>query len=160
VIEWLADKVCNKMVFDKNICEKVIFVTCGPSEYFNSSRMAVYTTHTPAGASVKDMVHFAQMTLSGRFQMYDYGQEDNLKHYNQTTAPEYDINDVKIPVALYWGSEDWLSNPIDVQYLRFNLPFVVDDFELPTYNHLDFVWGLNSKDYLYPRVLQMMKNFK
>jgi hypothetical protein len=44
------------------------------------------------------------MAVNGKFQMYDFGNEFlNRKHYNQTKPPIYDINNVKTPVALYWG---------------------------------------------------------
>jgi hypothetical protein len=38
--------------------------------------------------------------------MYDYGSaKENFEHYNQTTAPLYSLNNIKIPVAIYWVSD-------------------------------------------------------
>lgn len=73
MIEWLADHFCNRKTYDKLVCENVLFVLCGPSRYLNASRVAVYETHSPAGTSVKNLAHFSQMVISGKFQAYDYG---------------------------------------------------------------------------------------
>ncbi len=75
----------------------------GPSSYINTTRLAVYQTHM-TGTSVKNMVHFAQIFISGKFQMYDYGSNrQNLIYHNQTTPPLYDLKNIQTPVALYWG---------------------------------------------------------
>ena len=43
----------------------------------------MYTSHSPAGTSVKNIVHYAQSIDSGKFQMFNYGPEENIKIYNQ-----------------------------------------------------------------------------
>ena len=82
-----------------------------------------------------------------------------MKYYNQTTPPLYDITQVKVPVALYWGQNDWLADPTDVEYIRKNLPNIVDDLSIDSYDHIDFVWATNTKDVLYERVMQLMQKF-
>ena len=67
--------------------------------------------HTPAGTSTQTVLHFAQMVNSGRFCKYDYGQEENQRKYGQATPPEYDLRQVKVPVTLIWGQNDWLADP-------------------------------------------------
>ena len=64
-IQKFGDK-CNLEVVDKKICENILFMFCGPSKFLNQTRVAVYLTHTPAGTSVKNVVHFAQLVISGR----------------------------------------------------------------------------------------------
>ena len=48
-----------------------------------------------------------QSLISGKFQRYDY-LEQNLKHYNSTTPPEYQLSNVKAAMYLYHGTEDLL----------------------------------------------------
>ncbi len=92
--------------------------------------------------------------------MYDYGcANDNKKHYNQTSPPEYDLGRVNVPVALYWAQNDWLADPIDVQYLKKKLPNIVDELNIKFYNHLDFVWAINAKSVLYDRMIKLMLKF-
>lgn len=126
----------------------------------NSSRVAVYTTHSPAGSSVKDLVHFSQLVVSGLMQKYDFGSPaENQAHYNQSIPPVYDLRLIKTPVALYSSSNDWLADPEDVKFIRANLPNIVDDYEVDSWNHLDFIWAVDTREYLYDRMLKLMKKF-
>ena len=100
---WLADKVCNIETTNKLLCKNLMFIITGPSSLINITRLSVYDTHL-TGTSVKNIVHFAQMAISGKFQMFDYGSaKANLAFHNQTSPPLYDLRNVKTPVALYWG---------------------------------------------------------
>ena len=92
--------------------------------------------------------------------MYDFGTKgNNLKHYNQTEPPLYDLNKVQVPVALYWAVNDWLADPKDVEFLRQNLPNIVDDYEVLDWNHLDFVWAVNTKQEIYDRMVKLMDSY-
>ncbi|CAF0886086.1 unnamed protein product [Brachionus calyciflorus] len=159
MIEWFADKLCNFEATDKLICSNILVAFCGPTNFLNMTRVPVYTTHTPAGTSVKNLAHFAQSVISGKFQMYDYGSKKNLIHYNQTTPPQYDLRKVNVPTALYWANNDWLADPTDIKYLRSNLPNIVDDYEILNWNHLDFIWATNTQEFLYGRLVDLMKKF-
>jgi len=160
MIQWIADKMCNFVVTDKLICDNILMAFCGPSKYMNQSRISVYTSHSPAGTSTKNVIHFAQMTISGKFQMYDYGSPmSNIKHYNQTEAPLYDLTKIQTPVALYWANNDWLADPKDIVYLKTNLPNIVDDYEVMDWDHLDFIWAINAKKFLYDRMINLMKKY-
>lgn len=92
--------------------------------------------------------------------MYDFASaNENMKHYNQVTPPIYDVTNVNVPVALYYGAQDWLATVSDVQFLRQNLPNIVDDLNVEKYNHLDFIWALDAKQMVYDRMLQLMSNY-
>ena len=91
--------------------------------------------------------------------MYDYGSKLNMLRYNQTTAPLYDVTKVNVPTALYWANNDWLADPTDVNYLRKNLPNIIDDFECLDWNHLDFLWAENTDILLYNRMIKLMKSY-
>lgn len=161
ILNWLSDEACNNPTIDKLVCENIIFIAAGPSKFMNASRVAVYTTHSPAGTSTKNMIHFSQLVIAGKFQMYDFGSaQDNMAHYNQPQPPLYDLTKVKTPVALYWAQEDWLADPTDVNFLRKSLPNIVDDYGKSDWNHLDFVWATNTKPYLYDRMVQLMKKYQ
>ena len=92
--------------------------------------------------------------------MYDYASaEENMKHYNQTIPPVYDITKVKVPTALYWAENDFLADPTDIQFLQKSLPNIVDDFNIKLYNHLDFVWAYNTKEQFYDRMVALMSKY-
>ena len=82
-----------------------------------------------------------------------------MKYYNRTTPPLYDLTQVKAPVALYWGEQDWLADPDDVQLIRKSLPNIVDDLSVESYDHVDFVWAMNAKEAVYDRMIKLMQQF-
>ena len=45
----------------------------------------------------------------GKFMQYDYGSSTNIKVYNSTTPPEYPLDQVSLPVAIYYGTNDYLT---------------------------------------------------
>ncbi|RMZ96707.1 lysosomal acid lipase cholesteryl ester hydrolase-like [Brachionus plicatilis] len=157
-MEWLADKFCSAEFTDRLLCMNILFAFCGPTKFLNQTRVPVYTTHAPAGTSVKNLAHYGQSVISGKFQMYDYGSKENLIQYNQTTPPQYDISKVRVPTALYWAKNDWLADPVDLEYIRKNLPNIVDDYEIMDWDHLDFVWAVNAKEHLYNRIIDLIKS--
>lgn len=73
--------------------------------------LPVIIAHTPAGASVHTVNHYAQTVMSGNFQKYDYGLIGNMNHYGQNTPPLYNLSSVTAPVGLFWGQTDWLATP-------------------------------------------------
>ncbi|RNA38290.1 lysosomal acid lipase cholesteryl ester hydrolase-like [Brachionus plicatilis] len=158
-MNWLADKLCNLKVTDRIFCANLLFLLCGPSKYMNQSRIAVYFTHEPAGTSVKNLAHFGQAVISGKFQMYDYGPALNKQRYNQSSPPLYDISKMHVPTALYWAKNDWLADPVDVEFIRNSLPKIVDDYEIMDWDHLDFLLATNAKECLYDRILKLIKKY-
>jgi len=71
--------------------------------------LPVIIGHTPAGASTKTLLHFAQGVNSKKFRFYDYGEVENLQRYGQKDAPDYNLSQVTAPVYLLWGENDWLA---------------------------------------------------
>lgn len=160
MLQWFAEHNCNKDSINKYLCKNIIFMFSGPSSYFNETRMPVYVTHDPAGTSVKNCIHFAQCYQSGKLQMFDYGSEtSNFERYNQTTPLTYELTGIRTPIALYWGGNDWLSSPTDVNLLRPYLNSVVDEYYIDDWSHLDFLWATNTKSVLYDRIINLMKNY-
>ena len=70
-----------------------------PNNNINQTLIPVFWNHVPCGTSVLSMIHYSQGVKADVFQMFDYGKDENLKHYNQTTPPLYDISN------MYYGNE-------------------------------------------------------
>lgn len=144
----------------KIFCESIITQYCGPTKHLNESRIAVYATHTPAGTSTKNMIHYAQMAQSGKLQKYNFGSaKENLLHYRQAEPHVFDLRLVKTPVALYSSSNDYLSVQDDVVFIRKTLPNIVDDYIVEGWNHIDFLWAVDTKQMLYNRMLRLMEMY-
>ncbi|XP_038064773.1 uncharacterized protein LOC119735144 [Patiria miniata] len=127
-------------------------------DYDIISRLPVYFSHSPAGTSVQDMIHFAQMVSSGEFQMYDYGtKKRNMARYNQTTPPLYYPEKISVPVSLYWGGQDWLADPKDVELLIPRLRNLRESIYIPQYDHLDFIWGTDAPQWVYEPIIETIR---
>jgi len=140
-------------------CANVIELICGRHNgAFNDSRMPVVVTHEPGGTSVQNIQHWAQAIRTGGFEMFDYGQQGNMKHYNQSTPPKYDLSRIpaSLPMAMYSGSADLLADPTDVANLIAALPKGVYWKNIPHYAHLDFAWALDAAKLMYGEVLQQL----
>ncbi|CAF1346204.1 unnamed protein product [Adineta steineri] len=161
MIHWFAKHACTEAIIDREVCENIIFLFCGPeTKSMNSSRVPVYIAHEPDGTSVKNLIHFAQGVQSNLFQAYDYGSpEKNQLHYNQSTPPEYSVRPMKIPTAVFWSGEDWLADPVDVSYLFDNIQNLVYEKYIPDYNHLDFVWAITAYKVMYPDLINQMQKY-
>lgn len=75
--------------------------------------MPVYAAHTPEGCSVKDILHYAQMVVSGNCSFYDYGtSERNMRKYNQSRPPLFTAQEITTPVTIFSAEHDTLANPV------------------------------------------------
>ncbi|CAJ0938464.1 unnamed protein product, partial [Mesorhabditis belari] len=87
--EIIAEDVCEDADTYK-VCDNLLFLISGTSQQLNETRVPVYLNHMPAAA-------------------------ENQKHYGQPVPPEYHVEDMTLPVHLYWGYNDTLADPQDVQ---------------------------------------------
>jgi len=99
------------------------------------------------------------MIKSGTFQAYDYGTSENIKHYNQSTPPQYNVSNNTIPTAIFTGGRDALADPTDVARLLPLLQNVVYVHNEPGYVHLDFVWGVDACIKIYPQIVQLIQKY-
>lgn len=123
--------------------------------------LPVMLGHVPAGASTKQMVHYAQLRRSKQFLQYNYGPQKNLKLYNSITPPSYKLNNVRCKVVLHYSNNDWLAPPADVDVLNQHLPNVLTKrlVDFRKFNHLDFVWGIDARDLLYRYILDFLAQY-
>ncbi|XP_053165350.1 lipase member N-like isoform X2 [Hemicordylus capensis] len=95
-----------------------------------------------------------------QLQAYDYGfQEKNMEKYNQTMPPIYKLEDIKIPIAFWTGGEDLFASSKDVAMLRSQLRNLIYEKHIPEWAHLDFIWGLDAAERMYPEIIEIMKNY-
>ena len=114
-------------------------------------RTAVIAAYFPAGTSVKNMQHWAQLTTSNKYQFFDYGAVGNYKRYKQFSPPEIDLTKLHIvPIGLFCGDGDELADTADVNWLRTQLSSSVLKFDkiYKGYGHVTFVVGKTS-EYVY-----------
>ncbi|XP_052820111.1 gastric triacylglycerol lipase-like [Mya arenaria] len=159
LFHWLAREVCGHEIPDF-LCENILFLFGGfDYKYMNMTRIPVYVSHSPAGTSVKNIIHYAQSVRSGKFQKFDYGSQENMQKYNQPTPPQYVPGNIRVPVALYSGTDDWLAVPRDVARLRQELRHVVKNHVIPDWEHLDFTWAINGPSACFGDVIELIRMY-
>ncbi|GMT11554.1 hypothetical protein PFISCL1PPCAC_2851, partial [Pristionchus fissidentatus] len=162
ITQFITRAACGASSITNPLCSNLLFALVGPNtNQLNNTRLAAYLSHTPAGTSTQNVLHWAQMSRSGRSEMYDYGSDaDNLKYYGQTTPPKYDYSQVDVPTYLYHSPADLLSDPEDVEYLARTLPrtAVVENVMLKDFNHIDFVYGLRAATEIYAKIIREIKD--
>uniref|UniRef100_A0A673CFT6 Lipase n=2 Tax=Sphaeramia orbicularis TaxID=375764 RepID=A0A673CFT6_9TELE len=157
MIEWFAENICGKHL-GSELCVNIFFVLCGFNEKnINMTRTPVYTTHCPAGTSVQNMIHWSQAVHGGKLMAFDFGREGNMKHYNQSTPPVYRVQDMKVPTALFSGGHDTLADPKDISVLLPQVSNLVFHQHIKSWDHLDFIWGLDAPQQMFPSILQLLK---
>jgi lysosomal acid lipase/cholesteryl ester hydrolase len=159
----LTDHFCPMSSF-KYICSNVVFLLTGfNQEQLNSTRLPVYFANTPAGSSTKNILHYAQGVISKRFAKYNPEVYENKTLLERYSPPEYPLEKITSPyIALMSGLNDWLADPLDVEILRSKLRVkLLDDYIVPDdkWNHLDFIWGLDSGKFVNSRIIQLLTKF-
>ncbi|XP_030371257.1 lipase 1-like [Scaptodrosophila lebanonensis] len=113
-------------------------------------------TH-PAGISTRQIKHYIQLHISGKFRRYDFHKR-NWEMYGQREPPEYNLLNVnpKAAVNLYYSSNDGLANEKDVLLLDKSLPnskvFHVDKKD---FSHTDFIFAKNLKELIHKKILSI-----
>ena len=146
---------------DHKICSDSIFLMSGfDRDNLDASRNEIYLSHTPAGTSVKNMIHWAQMANAKSLQMYDFESvEENMEHYGTAQPPKYNVTGLNVPTVLVAGGHDWLADPNDELWLMQRIVKTVAKFMyIDRYNHLDFVWGMDAPGTVYYPLIELMKS--
>ena len=156
-MKWLATHGCPK---DESACDNLLFLLSGyDTSNLNSSRVPIYYAHTPAGTSVKNIIHYGQMMMDNKFQAYDYGSEKNKQKYGTAHPKEYSLKNLTTPVYAFSGGHDWLADPVDVAWLVQRIPHLVKHKIIRKYNHLDFIWGEDAHERVYRQIKRLIKKY-
>ncbi|XP_013878765.1 gastric triacylglycerol lipase [Austrofundulus limnaeus] len=159
-IRWLAEHVCAKKLLSE-LCGNLFFILCGFDEKnLNMTRTPVYTTHCPAGTSVQNMVHWAQAVHKGKLTAFDFGPKENMRHYNQSSPPQYRVQDMKVPTALFSGGHDTLADPKDMAVLLTQVSNLVYHQHIEHWEHLDFIWGMDAPQQMFPSILKLLQKYR
>lgn len=70
------------------------------------------------------------------------------------------MSNVKVPTVLYYATDDWLADPRDVTMsLTSVLPNLIHHEEIPKWEHLDFIWGLDAATLVYKPLIKYLNQF-
>ncbi|GLV35381.1 Lipase 4 [Carabus blaptoides fortunei] len=127
----------------------------GPSH----NRPVVYIQHGFLSNSAEPLLSGPENAL-GKFRNFDYGTVGNLKIYNGTEPPDYDLSKVTAPVAIYCSENDWQSSAVDADQLFQELGNPIGKFVLAERpNHYSYFNGKNMRQILYSRMVEVMRRY-
>ncbi|KAG5888599.1 hypothetical protein JTB14_037811 [Gonioctena quinquepunctata] len=75
------------------------------------------------------------------FQGNDYGEDENFKRYRQASPPKFDLSEIKVPVTLVWGENDWVATKKNVLRLYSELN---KNVQCELIKVLDEKWNYNN----------------
>jgi len=157
-----VDKYCDSSREISLLCVAIISDIAGfDMDIMNKAWLPIILSHTPAGTSYHTINHYAQVHATEVFRKYDYGPDGNMAHYGTRIPPTYNLSNVKLPVGLFSGPNDYLAAPADVARLAHELPNVVVNKQIDwaKFNHLDFVWSTKAPELVNPLVMDFIAKY-
>ncbi|XP_042816297.1 lipase member J isoform X5 [Panthera tigris] len=122
------------------------------------SRMDVYMSHNPAGTSVQNMLHWSQLFNSSRLRAFDWGSPVlNWMHFNQTTSPFYNVTCMNVSTSTWNGARDVLADPQDINNLLSEITNHIYHKTISSYNHIDFLFGLDVYHQVYREIIDIIQ---
>ncbi|XP_025030402.1 lysosomal acid lipase/cholesteryl ester hydrolase-like [Python bivittatus] len=150
---------CSHAIFDKLCLQGIFFMGGHNKKNLNVSRADVYVGIFPDFTSVKTLSHWGQIIYSKEFKYFDHGNK-NKDIYNRTTPPFYKIEDVTIPVAVWSGGMDIVATKKDVELLISRITHLVFYKNIPEWQHMDPILGLDIPQQLYNDIFKLMQKYK
>lgn len=169
LFEFRHDSTILDKLMTVRYCDLPIFVLCkmsmeGGSSVdnlrLNMSRADVFAHFGLSSTPMHGLIHYGQLIKSKKFLQFDFGRIKNQEKYGQPTPPEFQLSNIKTPVALLHSTYDSMTLPEDVALLRSQisapiiLDYVVPD---PKFLHLEFMWSFNIKKFVLDPLLSAMK---
>lgn len=118
-------------------------------------KLAAYP-HLYSFTSTKSVVHWFQIIRNRSFQMYDDDVQTPLglgasdRYYKVAKFP---TRNIKTPIVLVYGGSDSL---VDINVMLKELPRHTIAREIPHFEHLDFLWGQQVDNLVFPCVFEAL----
>ena len=104
----MVSSICE---YSPKSCANFIFTIAGFDEkQLQTSKVNQVAHALLAGTSVRTLLHYFQLVNSGKFENYDFGRRKNMAVYGRKTPPDYSLESVTAPCALYSGKNDFLAH--------------------------------------------------
>lgn len=117
--------------------------------------------HIPAGVSINQYKHFAQLIRSGKFLQYDYDDKFlNWLHYGDVMPPPFNLTKVTANVNLYLSKDDKTTTIDGIMQLKALLPNVKGTYVVSGFKHSDFIYNDMAAVVAYEQIISDMSQDK
>lgn len=151
----LASSSCTNPLINKVICKTFVFAILGFNQIeMDNSFVPVISSHFPAGAGSKQVLHYGQLINSFRFCQYDFK--------NGKRPADYNLTKIDTPIHIFNSIYDWLTVKTDTDILKSKLRNLKNGKEItkPYWTHGDFVYAKTAKEELYDDTLKILQQYK
>ncbi|XP_042764084.1 lipase member J-like isoform X3 [Panthera leo] len=95
---------------------------------------------------------------SSRLRAFDWGSPVlNWMHFNQTTSPFYNVTCMNVSTSTWNGARDVLADPQDVNNLLSEITNHIYHKTISSYNHIDFLFGLDVYHQVYREIIDIIQ---
>ncbi|XP_015455320.1 lipase member J isoform X2 [Pteropus alecto] len=95
---------------------------------------------------------------SSYMKAFDWGSPVlNVIHYNQTTAPLYNVTNMNVSTATWNGEKDLMADPEDTGILLSEIANHIYHKTISYYNHIDFLFGLDVYHQVYQEIIDIIQ---
>ncbi|XP_075982113.1 lipase 1-like [Anticarsia gemmatalis] len=145
MVQALVASLCDLKNPHSDLCTNVIYTVVGDDYEQNDLEIMPVVMNRFQPASYGQLEHFGKIAIQGEFTTWGSGLSDPGTPYN--------LNNVKIPVSIFYGENDKLTEKSQVMRLAKKLKSmgVLEDVQpvnWPKFNHLDFVFAKDVRDIL------------
>ncbi|XP_055325866.1 lipase 3-like [Sitodiplosis mosellana] len=138
-----------------NFCDNMINLISGPSDsQRNNTMLPSLICHTPSGASINQFLHYGLEIRYGYFGKYMEGME---------VPSDFELWRITTPISLHFSPADKLATWHDVQRLIPQLSNSLAYTQIineKDFNHVDFIWGIDSASLIYPKIKWFFEKFQ
>ncbi|XP_049833848.1 lipase member M-like [Schistocerca gregaria] len=114
--------------------------------------------HSFCGTSTMASAHYIQMMKSRKLEGFDWGPKENFRRYGSEKPPEYQLQNITLPIASFVGRNDRYVSLEDAQLLSRKSSRNLGVFVMPPggWDHFDYVANTQAPRLIYDRILGMM----
>lgn len=105
-----------------------------------------------SSGSVKQVVHWLQIIRRSRFQEFEHASLVSKNHI----PPEYDISNIIVPVALFYGKQDRI---VKIDWFLSKLRYPVLSIGFEKYEHICFLWARDINVTVYPSIFLLLQKY-
>ncbi|KAL4703320.1 hypothetical protein ACJJTC_013086 [Scirpophaga incertulas] len=134
IMEFICDSYCTNKTYIPDVCMQMIYLLVGenPEQYVEDMTKVILMRLQPA--SIQQYYHYVKISFTGVFTSWEDGLNGKVKPYNLTN--------VRVPVSLWYGENDRLTEKTGVLRLATQLndtgALYATRF-IANFNHLDFI---------------------
>ncbi|XP_055311059.1 lipase 3-like isoform X2 [Sitodiplosis mosellana] len=139
----ISEVACKKTVHSTPFACNLVLSLLDSSQ-INCTSLPFILVNTPAGAALRQGIHYIQLIRDGGFRQFDYEDKKvNQKIYGSDTPPPYNLTQINVPVHFIHSKDDNTASFENVMQMKTMLPNLKSTYLVPIadFSHVDFIYS-------------------